>query len=130
MKLYFLYKLKTFCPSKQVIINSSSNLESEEYQSLARAEDSNSDETENTNVTQITTSVHETERIHQNFRLWVTTCTNTNQLVPGMLIQYGFKVVCKVTHNIKNSLKRMYLYAERVFGHRQQSIYAMQKVEL
>ncbi|XP_056008158.1 dynein heavy chain domain-containing protein 1-like [Ostrea edulis] len=47
-------------------------------------------------------------RIHNTFRLWITTQANSKRLIPGVLVQHGIKVTCEKTGNFKSTLQKSY----------------------
>nr|XP_022307449.1 dynein heavy chain domain-containing protein 1-like isoform X4 [Crassostrea virginica] len=47
-------------------------------------------------------------RIHNTFRLWITTQADSRRLIPGVLVQHGIKVTCEKTGNFKSTLQKSY----------------------
>ncbi|XP_062587861.1 dynein heavy chain domain-containing protein 1-like, partial [Saccostrea cucullata] len=47
-------------------------------------------------------------RIHNTFRLWITTQADSTRLIPGVLVQHGIKVTCEKTGNFKSTLQKSY----------------------
>uniref|UniRef100_A0A8W8M9M4 AAA+ ATPase domain-containing protein n=1 Tax=Magallana gigas TaxID=29159 RepID=A0A8W8M9M4_MAGGI len=47
-------------------------------------------------------------RIHNTFRLWITTQADPTRLIPGVLVQHGIKVTCEKTGNFKSTLQKSY----------------------
>ncbi|XP_041366047.1 dynein-1-beta heavy chain, flagellar inner arm I1 complex-like isoform X2 [Gigantopelta aegis] len=47
-------------------------------------------------------------KIHNKFRLWITTRADGELSVPGVLIQHGLRVTCEATSNFKSTLKKSY----------------------
>ncbi|GFR96322.1 dynein heavy chain domain-containing protein 1-like [Elysia marginata] len=47
-------------------------------------------------------------KVHNNFRLWLTTKADGKRIMPGLLIQHGLRVTCEATANFRSLLSKTY----------------------
>ncbi|XP_076466624.1 dynein heavy chain domain-containing protein 1-like isoform X2 [Babylonia areolata] len=47
-------------------------------------------------------------RIHPSFRLWITTRSDGQRIIPGILIQHGLRVTVEATINFRSTLQKCY----------------------
>ncbi|XP_048242736.1 dynein heavy chain domain-containing protein 1-like [Haliotis rufescens] len=53
------------------------------------------------------TQIHD-QKIHPQFRLWITTLADGPRVIPGVLIQHGLRVTCEAKANFRSCLQKSY----------------------